>query len=676
MIVAELVVIHGSLSLFLIRLALKDMTTLRDLWILLISLSWYWAWSEWQHIGVIVYASVCLHLDIILTILFSPRGRRLGFYQTVQSGPFPGLWPFSGPSDSVFSGRLKPEIIPSTTTHSRLFPRNHSFSYPYLLVGIPIGWKGHHGNLISVDLAPGQARSHFHVDAADHLAREDPNAPPSPRNLRLNPEMHDDSLIVRLCAWILGHHEDVPPPAPPPKDLKTKLTEYLYSQGVQATEWKEAYLVTAPSVLRYTFNPVSFWYIYGLDDRLSMMILEVNNTFDERRMYLLKSDQPESQENTDDDTTALTFNQTWNKDFHVSPFNSRKGSYTLKASDPFANPASIKVSNTITLLSSKSHPKLVARVFSTAPAIDPQELGRLQRYKFLWSHTFTGFLTFPRILYQAAQLYFAHGLNVWYRPEVQQNSIGRRATHLEKDLEPFFAAFLADLVQRSESPLKVTYHAACNRTSSLRFSSPVEATGERPHLQFHVLSPAFYSRLIHYTRFSEALDHECLFTDSKNSTLWISDPSLLTLLAPSRVVYSTAHRSLNPILAIKWQLLRLLHAAPPAQAYPDPSNPPSDPAYRRQDIRPSRLSDLDLFVQSSCTRQTTYCNTSIRQTLADRFCGGFQGLLNIADLCFRAGLVRIAKNALFTDKEINFFSALFLVPAIWSLHIWAFLKIF
>ncbi|RYZ78991.1 MAG: DUF1365 family protein, partial [Proteobacteria bacterium] len=36
------------------------------------------------------------------------------------------------------------------------------------------------------------------------------------------------------------------------------------------------------------FNPVSFWYIYDGDAQLKYMILEVNNTFDERRLYLLR----------------------------------------------------------------------------------------------------------------------------------------------------------------------------------------------------------------------------------------------------------------------------------------------------------------------------------------------------------------------------------------------------
>ena len=47
---------------------------------------------------------------------------------------------------------LKPLLFPSRTSHMRLFPKNHSFSYSYLLVGIPVGWRGSTGSLISADL--------------------------------------------------------------------------------------------------------------------------------------------------------------------------------------------------------------------------------------------------------------------------------------------------------------------------------------------------------------------------------------------------------------------------------------------------------------------------------------------------------------------------------------------
>ena len=46
---------------------------------------------------------------------------------------------------------LKPMFFPCRTSHTRLFPRKHSFAYSYLLTGIPLGWKGSVGGMISAD---------------------------------------------------------------------------------------------------------------------------------------------------------------------------------------------------------------------------------------------------------------------------------------------------------------------------------------------------------------------------------------------------------------------------------------------------------------------------------------------------------------------------------------------
>lgn len=73
------------------------------------------------------------------------------------------------------------------------------------------------------------------------------------------------------------------------------------------------------------------------------------------------------------------------KDFHVSPFSSRKGSYALST----AGPADDGVSVTVTLRSSKGHPKLVARWWSDAPVLDPSDssTSRLLWLLVSWSST-------------------------------------------------------------------------------------------------------------------------------------------------------------------------------------------------------------------------------------------------------------------------------------------------
>lgn len=73
---------------------------------------------------------------------------------------------------------LKPLLFPARTAHTRLFPKKHSFSYSYLLVGIPVGWRGVVGSFLSADFpseclhqAPKSRHAWFNVGAADYLER-------------------------------------------------------------------------------------------------------------------------------------------------------------------------------------------------------------------------------------------------------------------------------------------------------------------------------------------------------------------------------------------------------------------------------------------------------------------------------------------------------------------------
>ena len=76
----------------------------------------------------------------------------------------------------------KPLFFSSRTTHTRLFPETHSFSYSYLLVGTPVGWQGSVGGMFSADQGTHCVRSDFQdgpsssswytVDAGNYLDRE------------------------------------------------------------------------------------------------------------------------------------------------------------------------------------------------------------------------------------------------------------------------------------------------------------------------------------------------------------------------------------------------------------------------------------------------------------------------------------------------------------------------
>lgn len=46
---------------------------------------------------------------------------------------------------------VKPLLFPCRTDHARMIPTKHTFSYSYLFVGVPVGWRGNSGGMISCE---------------------------------------------------------------------------------------------------------------------------------------------------------------------------------------------------------------------------------------------------------------------------------------------------------------------------------------------------------------------------------------------------------------------------------------------------------------------------------------------------------------------------------------------
>ena len=503
----------------------------------------------------------------------------------------------------IDEGLLPPLLIPSRTTHSRFFPKKHAFSYSYLFVGIPVGIRGRICDALSVDT---QDQAWFNVCSADYLARG---------NAHL--------------------------------DLAEKLKRYLHTQSVTDRDYTFAYLVTAPRFLGYSFNPVSFWYLYDSDATLKYMILEVNNTFDERRIYLLKADISKldssingSIQNNKDWKNTMLFTDTWDKDFHVSPFNSLKGSYSLRAADPLASyqeTGQVQIDNTIVLRSSKESAKMVARVWSEDKPRDATRITPMQLLRFIASWWWVGLATFPRIVWQAQKLYFRKNMHVWYRPEVSDASIGRAYTNYERHLEGFFHSFLKHAVENADVPFRVIYESAQAEQEVVLYSPGF--TYEEDHqrtLTLQILSPAFYSRFVHYAHAKEAFDRECLATDEKNRTVVIKRPDLLPVLldAMDKVGDQKTNRKQTVTNQLRWSLLQRLRCPPPEASYQ--SNHSSDPQYNITDIRSFRNSELDAYVTRHSKDASLYCKIVTKLFVAQRFAFGVPALISSVDWMLRA----------------------------------------
>ncbi|KAI0472856.1 hypothetical protein GGR56DRAFT_586101 [Xylariaceae sp. FL0804] len=470
-------------------------------------------------------------------------------------------------SQPSWTGPDRPLLFPCQTTHTRLFPKKHSFDYSYLLVGVPVGWSGVAGSMISTDGQEQSGKGWFHIDPADYLERG---------------KCH------------LG--------------LRGKLDEYLDSQGVDASRYPYAYLVTAAKFLGYHFNPVSFWYLYTAERELAAVVLEVNNTFDERRMYYLEpgNNAPRRLDGTDDGSGTANvahtvdarnsgpLRQTWSKDFHVSPFNSRKGNYSLVAHDPLGPNMESRgsINMTISLGSSKGHTKLVARVFSEGEAIDPESMTVPQMTAFLFRWWWVGFVTFPRIVKEAAALFFRRELHVWYRPEPRKESMGRHADVTERRLEPIFRRYLRYLVKQSPAALIVTYVPSGVPDAPFEdmYSPGAEKDpGVAERTDIRVLTPAFYSRFVHY-----AHDLEALFCELNEScTISMSNPQVLP-----RIVFKKPSPPLRSASCINFgyfSAIRYLRQRPERIERPLTSSQAVSKSSQK-DIRGFRLSSMDGYV--------------------------------------------------------------------------------
>ncbi|KAK5107715.1 hypothetical protein LTR62_000737 [Meristemomyces frigidus] len=513
-------------------------------------------------------------------------------------------------SDIKVEQRIDDQVLPallltSKTTHSRLFPKKHSFSYSYLLVGIPVGVQGQLNKILSVDSTQ---RAWFHVDAADYLTRGGADS-----------------------------------------TLADKLKAYLHTQGVTDRQYAYAYLVTAPRFLGYSFNPVSFWYLYDSDIKLKYMILEVNNTFDERRMYLLKGADVKKEDldglAADSGAKApgyMIFSDTWQKDFHVSPFNSRKGSYTLRAVDPvvaFQESGKVKIDSTIVLRSSKEHPKIVARIFSVDDAKVPATITTLEAVKFILLWCWVGFATSPRIVWQASRLFFKRKLDVWYRPEVSVSSLGRPYSEDEEQLEVFFRAFLTNAVEKSSKPLRVIYEPAHGEEGEIVLYSPA-FTYQEDHertLTLKIMSPAFYSRFVHYSSASEALEKECLAPDERNRTAHLERadllPDILNAIEEQYMANRKQPRSSSFMDQYRWPFMRQLRCPAAGVAYP------SESSKNNSHFPPPARFELDAFAWSTLDNDEPYRRILTKLFLAQRFGFGIPALIALLDLTIRMGLL-------------------------------------
>lgn len=213
--------------------------------------------------------------------------------------------------------------------------------------------------------------------------------------------------------------------------------------------------MSVPRFLWWERNVVSFWYLYSASQELDAMIMEINNSFDEKRNVLFRL-QPEFEtpmakfdfarepKYLDQQKTVLSlpslpsarfYKGIWEKHIFASPFEKVEGSISTRFMDPLQassfNPTD-SIANIVSVgLAGES--KMATRISCREPPVDPVNVTTAHLVKSILRWTVPGTLTTPRILFQAFKIQYVQSLmKMMNRPVIQPGSVARHPTSIER----------------------------------------------------------------------------------------------------------------------------------------------------------------------------------------------------------------------------------------------------
>ncbi|KAI5852711.1 hypothetical protein DFP73DRAFT_570923 [Morchella snyderi] len=375
--------------------------------------------------------------------------------------------------EEKFPGKFRPLFFFCSTTHARFLPKKHTFKYPLLYVGFPVTMKSAVGGLFSV------------VESQSEKAE----------NLKLGRKSRD-----RFTFFSIDPAGYTNPELP----FEKKLESVLIHHGIDPSLYPFTYIVTTPRFFGYSFNPVSYYYLYSAQQELKLVVLEVNNTFGEKHLYILHSDNPANPPAR----KGYTFAGEMEKTFHISPFNHRSGSYHIQVRDPLDNFSSegSRVDMHMVVHARDGTKSMVARAFSVSPSFDMVTGSTWRGLNIVVTWGYNTFLAVPETMYEAWKLYRKKAV-VYTRPEVLVGSGQRDATKAERcRVETYNEPLLVTLTLPESNATKdaevVTFQSKTRpKLRSLTLSSePIFATPELTppptptHLTVRVSNPRFFAR--------------------------------------------------------------------------------------------------------------------------------------------------------------------------------------
>jgi cyclopropane-fatty-acyl-phospholipid synthase len=188
--------------------------------------------------------------------------------------------------------------------------------------------------------------------------------------------------------------------------IREKLLRLLAPEGI-ADRVKRIVLVTSLRHFGRVFNPVSFHYVFDATDALLCVVAEVNNTFGERHVYVLR--------HVEGYTGGFPARFTAPKAFHVSPFNDMEGIYEFTFRD-IESELTVRID-----LRRGENLVFTAELEGCRFPLDNTTL-----LKTLLHHPLQAHLTMARIYREAAKLFFVRKLAYHPKPvPADPHTIGR-----------------------------------------------------------------------------------------------------------------------------------------------------------------------------------------------------------------------------------------------------------
>lgn len=160
-------------------------------------------------------------------------------------------------------------------SHTRISPKKHAFKYRVFMLAIDLN------DFPKVPLLSKNRFNLFSIDNRDHINTD------ATKSIREN-----------LTAWLAEKCTEIP--------ADSKIILYTF-----------------PRVLGYSFNPVSFYYIYRSNGEPITAIVEVTNTYREIKLFPLGAPDAKG-----------TFDHTVAKNFYVSPFSDPNDIFHFRIGQP------------------------------------------------------------------------------------------------------------------------------------------------------------------------------------------------------------------------------------------------------------------------------------------------------------------------------------------------------